>query len=236
MSRGGRSAQPRLRTLRGRSAPTAGGAGGRISRTVVVETALKLVDRDGLDGVSMRRVAAAIGATPMALYRHVPNKAALLDALVAAVLAQLEFPTGDLPLAERLRATVRSLRRLLTAHPWLVTLIMRGPVLGEGVYRASEAGLRELRETGLPAETVAAVFRLLHSYTIGYVGMELARRSVDPARYAAFEVRRYPTRAAVGPHLGPFGEEQFEAGLDVIVRGLEAMAGSRPSARRSRRR
>ena len=74
-----------------------------------------------------------------------------------------------------------------------------------------------------------------HSYSIGYVGMELARRSVDPARYAAFEVRRYPTRAAVGPHLGPFGEEQFEAGLDVILRGLEAMAGSRPRARRSRR-
>jgi AcrR family transcriptional regulator len=232
MSRGGRSAQPRLRTVRGRSKSTHGG-GGRISRAVVVEAALRLVDRDGLDGVSMRRLAAAIGATPMALYRHVPNKAALLDALVAAVLAQLEFPAGDLPLAERLRATVRSLRRLLTAHPWLVTLILRGPVLGDGVYRASEAGLRELRETGLPADTVAAVFRLLHSYTIGYVGMELARRSVDPARYAAFEARRYPTRAAIGPHLGPFGEEQFEAGLDVIVRGLEAMAGRR--ARRPRR-
>jgi len=233
MTRPGRSVQPRVR---GRTHATRPASGGKISRAMVIDAALRIVDRDGLDGVSMRRLAAAIGATPMALYRHVPNKAALLDALVAAVLAQLEFPTGDLPLAERLRATVRSLRRLLTAHPWLVTLILRGPVLGEGVYRASEAGLRELRETGLPPDTVAAVFRLLHSYTIGYVGMELARRSVDPARYAAFEVRRYPTRAAVGPHLGPFGEEQFEAGLDVIVRGLEAMAGSRPRARQSRRR
>ena len=232
MSRPGRSAQPRPRTARGRSQASATAPGGKISRAVVIETALRLVDRDGLDGVSMRRVAAAVGATPMALYRHVPSKAALLDALVAAVLARLEFPTGDLPLAERLRATVRSLRRLLTAHPWLVTLILRGPVLGEGVYRASEAGLRELRETGLPPEVIAAVFRLLHSYTIGYVGMELARRSVDPARYGAFEARRYPTRAAIGAHLGPFGEAQFEAGLDVIVSGLEALSGSRKTPRR----
>ena len=236
MSRPGRSVQPRLRGACGRSHATRTAAGGRISRAVVVDAALRIIDRDGLDGVSMRRLAAAIGATPMALYRHVPNKAALLDALVAAVLSRLEFPTGDLPLAERLRATVRSLRRLLTAHPWLVTLILRGPVLGEGVYRASEAGLRELRETDLPPETVAAVFRLLHSYTIGYVGMELARRSVDPARYEAFEARRYPTRAAIAAHLGPFGEAQFEAGLDVIVSGLEALAGSRKIARRPRRR
>ena len=204
----------------------------RMSRAAVIDAALRLVDRDGLDGVSMRRLATAIGATPMALYRHIPGKAALLDALVTAVFARLEFPSGgDLPLAERLRATVRSLRRLLLAHPWLVTLILRGPVLGEGVYRASEAALRELRETGLPAETVAAVFRLLHSYTIGYVGMEIARRSLDPARYEEFEPRRYPTRAAVAAHLGPFGEAQFEAGLEVILSGLDAR-GARTGTRR----
>ena len=235
MIRTGRTAQRRLLAVRGRASASGAAPAGRITRAVVVDAALRIVDRDGLDGVSMRRVAAAIGATPMALYRHVPSKAALLDALVAAVLAQLEFPAGDLPLAERLRATVRSLRRLLTAHPWLVTLILRGPVLGEGVYRASETALRELRETGLPAETVAAVFRLLHSYTIGYVGMEIARRSVDPARYEEFEARRYPTRAAVAAHLGKFGEAQFEAGLDVIVSGIEALVATRSAGPRRRR-
>ena len=159
----------------------------------------------------------------------------LMGAGIAQVFATAGHAVTVFEPTPSVRATVRSLRRLLTAHPWLVTLILRGPVLGDGVYRASEAGLRELRETGLPADTVAAVFRLLHSYTIGYVGMELARRSVDPARYAAFEARRYPTRAAIGPHLGPFGEEQFEAGLDVIVSGLEAMAERRQPARRPRR-
>ena len=212
----------------------------RITRAAVVETALRLVDRDGLEGVSMRRVAAAVGATPMALYRHVPNKDALLDALVATVFAELEFPRdGQLSWAERLRATVRSLRRLLHAHPWLVTLVLRGPVLGEGVYRASDTGLRVLREAPLAPETAAAIFRLLHSYTIGYVGMELARRSVDPARYTDFEARRYPTRAAVAAYLGPFGERQFEAGLDVILRGVDAMLatsrGCDPDGGRRRR-
>jgi AcrR family transcriptional regulator len=206
----------------------------RMSRAAVVDAALRLVDRDGLDGVSMRRLAATLGATPMALYRHVPGKAALLDALVAAVLGQLEFPGDEtLPLAERMRATVRSLRRLLHEHPWLVTLLLRGSVLNEGVYRASEIALRELRETGLDAATVAAAFRLLHSFTIGYVGMEIARRDVDPARYEEFEHRRYPTRAAIAAHLGPFGETQFEAALDVIVAGIDALSG-RKLARRTR--
>jgi AcrR family transcriptional regulator len=207
-------------------------SGKRMSREAVIEAALRLVDRDGLDGVSMRRLAATLGATPMALYRHVPGKAALLDALVAAVLAQLEFPGDEaLPLAERMRATVRSLRRLLHAHPWLVTLLLRGPVLGEGVYRASETALRELRETGLDAATVAAAFRLLHSFTIGYVGMEIARRSVDPSRYEEFEHRRYPTRAAIAAHLGPFDEAQFEAALDVIVAGIDALSGRKVTRR-----
>jgi AcrR family transcriptional regulator len=200
-------------------------SGERMTRAFVVEAALRIVDRDGLDGVSMRKIAAEVGATPMALYRHIPGKGALLDALVAAVFAQLDFPDdGTLPLGERVRATVRSLRRLLHAHPWLVTLLLRGPVLGEGVYRASESALRELRETGLDAATVAAAFRLLHSFTIGYVGMEIGRRAVDPARYEEFETRRFPTRAAVAPHLGPFGEAQFEKALDVIVAGIEALA------------
>src|SRR5262249_41170595 len=77
MTRRGRSVQPRLRAVRGRAHATRAASGGRISRAVVVDAALRIVDRDGLDGVSMRRLAAAIGATPMALYRHVPNKAAL---------------------------------------------------------------------------------------------------------------------------------------------------------------
>jgi AcrR family transcriptional regulator len=209
-----------------------------MTRAVVVETALRLVDREGLDAVSMRRLAALLGLTPMALYRHVPSKAALLEALVATVFARLEFPDpADVPLGERLRTTVRSLRGLLHAHPWLVTLILRGPVLGEGVYRASEQSLRALRDTGLDPATIAAAFRLLHSFTIGYAGMEVARRAVDPARYAEFVRRRYPTRAAFAAHLGPFDEAQFERALDLIVAGIEALAqGARrpPRARRTR--
>ena len=196
-----------------------------MTRPLVVATALRLVDRDGLDGVSMRRVAAALKATPMALYRHVPGKAALLDALAAAVFAEIEFPDDPgLSLADRIRFSVRSLRGMLHTHPWVVTLVLRGPVLGAGVYRASDAGLRQLLATGMSPATVAAAFRLLHSFTIGYVGMEIARRSVDPARYDEFDPERYPTRAAVAGHLGPFGEAQFEAALDIVIAGITALA------------
>jgi hypothetical protein len=95
-------------------------------------------------------------------------------------------------------------------------------VLSEGIYGASEGALEILRESGLDPESVASGFRILHSYTIGYVAMEIARRAVDPERYRAFEASRFPTRAEYEAFLGPFDERQFEIGLDVILRGLAA--------------
>jgi len=155
---------------------------------------------------------------------------------VAAVLAQLEFPPGDLPLAERLRATVRSLRRLLTAHSWLVTLILSGPVLGrESTARPRRACASYARRAFQPTPSRRSSGFCPATPSAMSAWSSPGGPSTLRAT-AAFEARRYPTRAAIGPHLGPFGEEQFEAGLDVIVRGIEAMAGSRPRTRRLRRR
>src|ERR1700761_687405 len=79
-----------------------GGAGaspdGRITRDVVLATALELIDRDGVDGLSMRRLARVLGRDPMILYRHAPNKAALLDGVAETVLAQLKVDPADVPL------------------------------------------------------------------------------------------------------------------------------------------
>ena len=116
-----------------------------------------------------------------------------------------------------------------------MSLILRGPVLGEESIVPRDGVARAARDR-LPAETAAAVFRLRHSYSVGYVSMEIARQSVDPARYEDFEARRYPTRAAVAAHLGKFGEAQFEAGLDVIVGGIEALVATRSGGPRRRRR
>src|ERR1022692_324946 len=88
-----------------------------ISRAVVLATALEIIDRDGVEGLSMRRLGQALGRDPMTLYRHAANKTALLDGVAEIVLEQLTVDTTDIDWAGRLRIVAREFRRLALAHP-----------------------------------------------------------------------------------------------------------------------
>src|SRR6266540_3134701 len=90
--------------------------GGKLTRDVVLATALEIIDRDGVDGLSMRRLARALGRDPMILYRHAPNKAALLDGVAETVLAQLKVDSADPDWAGQLRQVARRFRALALAH------------------------------------------------------------------------------------------------------------------------
>src|ERR1700677_784950 len=93
---------------------------GKITRDVVLTTALEIIDRDGADGLSMRGLARALDRDPMILYRHAPNKAALLDGVAETVLAQLKVNPADPDWAGQLRAVARDYRKLALAHPHVV--------------------------------------------------------------------------------------------------------------------
>ena len=95
-------------TPAGRAAgDTAANGSSKITREVVLAAALEIIDRDGADGLSMRRLARALGRDPMILYRHAPNKAALLDGVAETVLAQLKVDSADRDWATQLRAVAR---------------------------------------------------------------------------------------------------------------------------------
>lgn len=81
--------------------------GGPITRERILECALEIIDRDGIDGLSMRRLGKALGRDPMTLYRHAPNKAALLDGVAELVFEELEVDTGDGDWATQLREVAR---------------------------------------------------------------------------------------------------------------------------------
>src|SRR5580658_10291939 len=80
---------------------------GRITREVVLAAALEIIDRDGADALSMRRLAAALDRDPMILYRHARNKAALLDGVAEAIVAQLDVNPADPDWATQLRTVAR---------------------------------------------------------------------------------------------------------------------------------
>src|SRR3712207_393165 len=109
-----------------------------LTREAVVEAGLAVLREDGLDALSMRRVAARLEVAPNALYSHVPDKAGLLDAILDAVLADVAIPArGDW--RTRIEALLLESRRVLLAHPDLVPLFLARQTGGPNAMRLGEA-------------------------------------------------------------------------------------------------
>jgi AcrR family transcriptional regulator len=146
---------------------------GQLSRSMILQTALAIVDRDGVDGLSMRRLSDAVGRDPVMLYRHVPNKAAVLDGVAEIVLAQLPVDNTDPDWAGQLRTVAHHFRHLALTHPNVVPLLVTRPLatpLGQrppGMLRPLEDVLAQLSvNTADPdwvgqLRTVARAFREL---------------------------------------------------------------------------
>ena len=106
----------------------AGRNNGQLSRSMILQTALSIVDRDGVDGLSIRRLSNAVGRDPVMLYRHVANKAAVLDGVAEIVLAQLPVDNRDPDWAAQLRTVAHHFRQLALAHPNVVPLLVTRPL------------------------------------------------------------------------------------------------------------
>src|SRR6187399_159153 len=97
---------------------------GTVNRSSILRAALTIIDRDGIDGLSMRRLSDEVGRDPTVIYRHVPNKAALLDGVAEIVLGQLRVDIADPDWARQLRAVAHDFRRVALAHPNVVPLLV----------------------------------------------------------------------------------------------------------------
>src|ERR1039457_3569037 len=116
---------------------------GKGTRDVVLSAALQIAGRGGIVGLSMRRLARALDRDPMILYRHAPNKAALLDGVAETVLAQLMVDSPAPDCAAQLRAVARDYRQLALAHPHVVPLLVTRP-LGTPLGLRPQGTLRPL--------------------------------------------------------------------------------------------
>lgn len=148
----------------------------QIDRAAVISASLAIADERGLGAVTMAAVADRLGVTPMALYRHVTNKADLLDGVVESLLTEFELPSPDLPWRERLSATVRSVRTVAKRHPDVFALLLELPA-NTAVARNMREGMHVwLREVGVAEEWVASAERLLTTLIFGYAVSEATGR------------------------------------------------------------
>ncbi len=182
-----------------------------LSRDRVIAAALALVDREGLDGLSMRRLAAELGVEAMSLYHHVQDKSDVLDGLVGAVLDEMQLPAGG-PWDERVLQVAHELRRVVRAHPHVHTLVVERAFRSPSVLAPVAVLLDALAESGLPGEQVAGAFWTLLSFVSGSLSCELADvpEGLD-------ELVDLPVALFDGDV-----DAQFDRGLRTVTRALAA--------------
>ena len=213
----------------------AGNGSGKITRDVVLATALEIIDRDGASGLSMRRLARALDRDPMILYRHAPNKAALLDGVAEIVLGQLTVDSDDPDWAAQLRAVARDYRALALAHPNVVPLLVTRPLstpLGlrpPGTLRPLEDILTLLTRAGYSGPDALHIYRALFGFLHGHVLNELQELVEKPDEtddllrlgLHRLPIGEFPLLRSLAPVLASYdGAAELERGLDILLTGL----------------
>jgi AcrR family transcriptional regulator len=148
----------------------------QIDRAAVVDAAMMLADESGLEAVTMHAVAQRLGVTPMALYRHVDGKQALLDGMVERLLTSYPLPPADAPWAGRLTAMAEGIRSTAKQHPAVFPLLLTRPAATPGARTVRDYVQAALREAGLTAADAARAERLISTAVLGFAASEAAGR------------------------------------------------------------
>lgn len=210
-----------------------------LSRDRVLQTALALADRDGLDRLTMRALADELGVEAMSLYYHLPNKPAILDGLIEQVFAEIEHEVGGFAppaldatgWASQLRARILGARQVLLRHPWAPALMNVRGTPGLAAVRYADGVVGIMRSGGLSHDLIHHGLHAIGSRMYGYV-QELnddnaAEPPADPEQFAALAPHLAAMLAEV-VHDGPDStlgwcddQTEFEFGLDLLLEGLE---------------
>jgi TetR/AcrR family transcriptional regulator, tetracycline repressor protein len=210
----------------------------RLTKQVVVERALALGDAEGLEALTIRRLATALGVTPMALYWHFRNKEELLAALGDQVWSELDTDVDDsAPWHLQIRGLLESMLHVLRSHPCASQLILEGEKNSNAALIASETALAVLRRGGFDPEHAAEIthsalwtcLTLVMNEPGYHPAMSEAERAEEQRknliRLSLLPPDRYPclVEAAV-PMSGGNPEFHYRFGVDLFVAGVRAMA------------
>jgi AcrR family transcriptional regulator len=197
-----------------------------LSAERITEAALAVADSEGLGAVTMRKVAARLGTAAMSLYRHIPNKDALLEAMADRVLAELPYPDPSGDWQEELHAFFLAFHDLLLEHPAVAQVMIEMTLAGPELTARGELVLSCLLGGGLDEEAAAQAITACTWHTVGGSLYAIARR--NPAhedrsvRLAALPADRFPSVHRVAPYLADdASREHFAGALRHLIRGYE---------------
>ena len=209
-----------------------------LSKQRVVVEAVRLADREGLEGLSMRRLAGALGAGAMSLYHYVATKEELLDAMINIVFEEIELPPVETDWQSAMRREAVSARQVLARHPWAIALMESRTSPGPAHLRHREAVTACLRRAGFSVLMATHANWVINSHVYGYALQEasLPFDTADEFADMAEDVYlpqlppdKFPylnESAAALVAAGYDPAEEFTFGLDLVLAALEPLRDS----------
>ncbi len=214
----------------------------KLSVEGIVDAAVAVADTEGLEAVSMRRVATELGVGAMSLYRYVPGKDELLDLMLERVSAVDEADLGA-DWRAAMESVGRGLWELYTTHPWLPLVDQTRPLLGPNALRGFDIAVAALADTGLGGQEQVAVITLIEAFVLSAarshnsaaiaeqvsgISNEDFWKAQEPVLMAAMETGRYPHVAALDRDAFDMSGEEFLAfGLQRLLDGIGALVDAR---------
>ena len=209
-----------------------------LTRERIVSTALSLVDEEGMEALSMRRLAKRLGVDPMAIYHHLPNKRALLCAMIERAFSGMRVaePDGAGDWRKRVRAWARAFRDVARAHPRLVPHLASYPEAAvEATLESTEELYAAFEAAGMPPKDILGAVGVVVDYLNGFALAEASGAVGEPDEQremmAMLDARPQGGHPAMRRTLGALADEDlatdFGFGLEVVLAGLEAIAGRR---------
>jgi len=222
----GRGSAPRLKRREGPGTP--------LRREQIVATALDLVDRDGLKALSMRRLGAELGVDPMAVYYYLPNKQALLDAIVEAVMSGIDLSVDHAgePPEQRILRAAHAYRDAMLAHVNALPIVLAHGPATAAALRPVELLIGILRDAGLPPAEALSGMNVIAAAVRGFAGMIASGGTKAPSPDQIKELARclptgeFPHLREAMPHADEYSDRGFDFGIRALARGLLAQARS----------
>jgi AcrR family transcriptional regulator len=209
----------------------------RLSKERVLRAAVTLAARDGIESLTMRKLADELGAGAMSLYHYVPNKDRLLDGMVDIVFGEIELPSTRDDWKAAMRKRALSTREALRRHPWAIGLMEGRTNHGPANLSLHNAVLGCLRAAGFSIEMTVHAYSVQDAYIYGFALQERDMSSESPDDFAAEAQRQmheyhdvladYPHLVeVVGGYVARAGYDyatEFLFGLDLILDGLDRL-------------
>lgn len=212
----------------------------RLDRDAILSAAEQILNSDGLDAMTMRRVGAELDVDPTAIYRHFRAREELVIELADRAFGRVELPDPALSWQDGMRQIARSVRRIYAVHADFATVLVRQADDTPNLERVTECTLRLLSEAGLEPADVGRMYAVVVTHIAGSGlynamvggGPDAAEgRAMTRRSYAALPTDEFPHSVAVASHLFPEPEEADQLGLELLIEAIDRLGQTHRAAR-----